>query len=54
MGAIPGTRKMLEAVIAHAVVTPATALFSNDLPPAGLDSLSAEIAYRWIEDRAVR
>jgi fermentation-respiration switch protein FrsA (DUF1100 family) len=42
--AVPGTRKMLEAAIAHAVVTPATALFSNDLPPASLEALSAEIA----------
>jgi dienelactone hydrolase len=42
--AIPGTRKMLEAAIAHAIVTPATALFSNDLPPASLEDLSAKIA----------
>jgi uncharacterized protein len=42
--AIPGTRKMLEATIAHAIVTPATALFSNDLPPASLEALSEKIA----------
>jgi len=41
--AVPGTRKMLEATIAHAVVTPATALFSNDLPPASLEDLSGKI-----------
>jgi dienelactone hydrolase len=42
--AIPETREMLEAVIAHALVTPATALFANDLPPASLEALSAKIA----------
>jgi dienelactone hydrolase len=42
--AIPGTRMMLEATIAHAVVTPAIALFSNDLPPASLETLSEKIA----------
>jgi fermentation-respiration switch protein FrsA (DUF1100 family) len=35
---------MLEATIAHAVVTPAIALFSNDLPPASLETLSEKIA----------
>ena len=42
--AIPGTRKMLEATIAHTIVTPAIALFSNDLPPASLEDLSGKIA----------
>ena len=42
--AVPGTRKMLEATIAHAIVTPAIALFSNDLPPASLEDLSGKIA----------
>ncbi len=40
--AVPGTRKMLEATIAHTIVTPAIALFSNDLPPANLEDLSGE------------
>jgi hypothetical protein len=42
--AVRGTRKLLEAVIVHAVVTPAVALFSNDLPPENLEDLSARIA----------
>ena len=42
--AIPGTRKMLEATIVHTIVTPAIALFSNDLPPASLEDLSGKIA----------
>ncbi len=44
--AIPETRKWLEAVIAHAVVTPATAIFSNDLPPPSLEDLATRIAPR--------
>jgi uncharacterized protein len=44
--AIPETRKWLEAVIAHVVVTPATAVFSNDLPPPSLESLAGQIAPR--------
>jgi hypothetical protein len=44
--AIPQTRKRLEAVIAHLVVTPATALFSNDRPPPSLEDLIGRIAPR--------
>ena len=42
--AIPGTRMKIEATLAHAVVTPAVALFSNSLPPASLVDLSERIA----------
>jgi fermentation-respiration switch protein FrsA (DUF1100 family) len=42
--AVPGTRKMLEATMVHTIVTPAIALFSNDLPPASLEDLSGKIA----------
>jgi hypothetical protein len=44
--AIPDSRKRLEAVVAHAVVTPAVALFSNDLPPPSLEDLSGRITPR--------
>lgn len=44
--AIPDTRKRLEAALAHAVVTPATALFSNDLPPPSLENLAGRISPR--------
>jgi fermentation-respiration switch protein FrsA (DUF1100 family) len=44
--AIPGTRKRLEATIAHLVVTPGVALFSNDAPPASLEDLVGRIAPR--------
>lgn len=42
--AVPDARKMLEGAIAHAIVTPAIALFSNDLPPASLEDLSPRIS----------
>ena len=42
--AIPDTRKRIEATVAHAIVTPATAIFSNSLPPQSLEDLSARIA----------
>jgi hypothetical protein len=42
--AIPETRMMIEAVLAHAIVTPATAIFSNTMPPASLEDLSGRIA----------
>jgi hypothetical protein len=42
--AIPGTRKRIEAAVAHTIVTPAIALFSNSTPPASLDDLAARIA----------
>jgi fermentation-respiration switch protein FrsA (DUF1100 family) len=42
--AIPGTRKRIEAALAHAIVTPAIALFSNSTPPASLEDLAARIA----------
>ncbi len=41
---VPGTRKMLEATIVHTIVTPAVALFSNDLPPVSLEDLAGRIA----------
>ncbi len=44
--AIPGTRKRIEALLEHAVVTPGVALFSNDLPPASLEDLVGRIAPR--------
>jgi hypothetical protein len=44
--AIPETRKRLEASIAHVVVTPGVALFSNDAPPASLEDLVGRIAPR--------
>jgi hypothetical protein len=44
--AIPGTRKRLEASLAHAVVTPVVALFSNTLPPPSLEDLAARISPR--------
>jgi hypothetical protein len=44
--AIPGTRKQLEATIAHVVVTPGMALLSNDAPPASLEDLVGRIAPR--------
>ena len=43
---VPGTRKRLEASIAHAVVTPAVAVFSNTLPPPNLEDLVARISPR--------
>jgi fermentation-respiration switch protein FrsA (DUF1100 family) len=42
--AIPDTRRRLEALLAHAVVTPAVAVFSNSLAPASLEDLSARIS----------
>ena len=44
--AIPETRPRIEGLIAHAVVTPSVALFSNSLPPPGLDDLVSRIAPR--------
>jgi hypothetical protein len=44
--AIPGTRKRLEASLAHAFVTPGVALFSNDAPPASLEDLIRRVAPR--------
>jgi fermentation-respiration switch protein FrsA (DUF1100 family) len=44
--AIPGTRMRLEASLAHVVVTPGVALFSNDLPPPSLEDLVRRIAPR--------
>ena len=44
--AISDTRKRLEAALAHAVVTPAVALFSNDRPPPSLEDLAPRIAPR--------
>jgi dienelactone hydrolase len=42
--AIPETRKQIESALVHAVVTPGVALFSNDLPPPGLDDLAADVS----------
>ena len=42
--AVPGTRKRIEAALAHAIVTPAIAIFSNSTPPASLDDLAPRIA----------
>jgi dienelactone hydrolase len=42
----PTTTKWLGAVLVHAVVTPAVALFSNDLPPPSLEDLAPRIAPR--------
>lgn len=42
--AIPETRKQIESALVHAVVTPGVALFSNDLPPPGLDELAADVS----------
>jgi uncharacterized protein len=42
--AIPGTRKRIEAALAHAIVTPAVALFANSTPPASLEDLAGQIA----------
>jgi dienelactone hydrolase len=44
--AVPGTRKRLEGALAHAIVTPAVALFSNSTPPASLEDLAARISPR--------
>jgi hypothetical protein len=44
--AIPGTRKRLEASLAHVVVTPGVALFSNGLPPPSLEDLAVRISPR--------
>jgi hypothetical protein len=44
--AIPGAKKQVEAVIAHLVVTPGVALFSNDAPPPSLEGLIGRIAPR--------
>lgn len=41
--AIPGTRKRLEAALAHAIVTPAIALFSNSTPPPSLEDVAADV-----------
>ena len=44
---MPGTAgKWFEAVLVNAVVTPATAIFSNDLPPPSLEDLVASIVPR--------
>lgn len=42
--AVSDTRKWLEAVVTHAVVTPAIAIFSNGPPPPSLEDLAARIA----------
>jgi len=42
--AIPETRMRIEATVAHAVVTPAVAIFSNTLPPPSLEDLVARIS----------
>jgi dienelactone hydrolase len=44
--AIPETSAKLQASLAHAVVTPGVALFSNTLPPPSLEDLIARIAPR--------
>jgi len=44
--AIPRTRMRLEASLAHAVVTPGVALFSNTMPPPSLEDLAALISPR--------
>ena len=44
--AIPGTRKLVESTLAHAIVTPAVALFSNAVPPPSLEDLAARISPR--------
>ena len=44
--AVEGTRMRLEAVIAHALVTPGVALFANDRPPPSLQGLIGRIAPR--------
>jgi dienelactone hydrolase len=42
--AIPDTRRRIENVVPHAIVTPAVALFSNSTPPQSLADLAARIA----------
>ena len=44
--AVEGTRKRIEASIAHAVVTPGVALFRNAAPPPSLEALVARISPR--------
>jgi len=44
--AIPGSEKWLGAALVFAVVTPATAIFSNHLPPPGLDDVVPRISPR--------
>jgi len=44
--AIPETRMRLEAVLVHAVVTPAVSLFSDTLPPPSLEDLAGRISPR--------
>jgi fermentation-respiration switch protein FrsA (DUF1100 family) len=44
--AVEGTRKRIEASIAHAVVTPGVALFRNTAPPPSLEELVARISPR--------
>jgi uncharacterized protein len=44
--AIPGTKERLTTILVHAVVTPAVALFANDLPPPSLEDLAPRIAPR--------
>jgi len=44
--AIPETRKRLEGSLAHAVLTPGVALFSNTMPPPSLEDLAGRIAPR--------
>jgi dienelactone hydrolase/uncharacterized membrane protein len=41
--AVPDMRKKIEGALAHAIVTPAVALFSNSTPPASLEELSGRI-----------
>jgi hypothetical protein len=43
---IPDTRKKIEGVLVHSVVTPGVALFSNGLPPPSLVDLVGRIAPR--------
>jgi uncharacterized protein len=44
--AMADTRKRLEGSIAHAILTPGLALFSNTMPPPSLDDLVGRIAPR--------
>jgi dienelactone hydrolase len=44
--AIRDTRKRLETLLVHAVVTPGVALFSNTMPPPSLEDLAGRISPR--------
>jgi len=44
--AIPDTRPRIEGILEQAVMTPSVALFSNSMPPPGLDDLVSRIAPR--------